>query len=109
MRAPSPPLPKMMLGFVVRRCAVAIGHDPSPEEFAVWANSYHDGDRTVYLFGRPISVGEARVILRHRARPVSARSSASHEQMDALLDVVGPASNVTSFEDAVARLKARRK
>ena len=29
---------KMMLGFIVRRCAADIGHMPSPDEFAKWAN-----------------------------------------------------------------------
>ena len=72
-------LPKMMLGFVVRRCTVDVGHQPSPEEFAAWANNYKDGDRTYCLFGRPLTVDEARVILRHRSRLVTARSAAPHE------------------------------
>jgi hypothetical protein len=28
----------MMLGFIVRRCAADIGHTPTPDEFAAWAN-----------------------------------------------------------------------
>jgi hypothetical protein len=73
-------LPKMMLGFVVRRCTIDMGHRPSPEEFAAWANNYKDGnDRTYCLFGRPLTVDEARVILRHRSRLVTARSAAPHE------------------------------
>lgn len=96
----------MMLGFVVRRCAVAIGHDPSPEEFTAWANTYREGDRTVYLFGRPITIAEARVIMRHRGRPVTARSAAPHECVS---DAADPASTVTSFAEAVARLRARGK
>jgi len=52
MSSPPQQIPKMMLGFVVRRCATAIGHDPSAEEFTAWANTYHDGERTIYLFGR---------------------------------------------------------
>ena len=99
------PFPKMMLAFVVRRCAVAVGHAPSPEEFAAWANVHEDGKRRFSLFGRPITVGEARLILRHPARLVTARSAAPHEQ--ATDETPGPASNVTSFSAAAARLKAR--
>jgi hypothetical protein len=105
-------LPKMMLGFVVRRCAVAVGHDPSAEEFAAWANAQPDGGGSICLFGRPISVHEARMILRHRGRAVSARSAAPHEQLhEDELPAVPPAlsAKVTSFAAAVARLKARRK
>ena len=74
------PLPKMMLGFVVRRCTAALGRVPSPEELADWANNYREGGRTVHLFGRKISAAEARLILRHPARPVSARSAKPAEQ-----------------------------
>jgi hypothetical protein len=104
-------LPKMMLGFVVRRCAVAVGHEPSAEEFARWANAQQDGDRTFCLFGRPISVSEARLILRHPGRPVTARNAAPHEQIkDDGEPPVRPASaKVTPFAAAVARLKARGK
>ena len=101
----------MMLGFVVRRCATAIGHDPSAEEFTAWANTYHDGERTIHLFGRPITIAEARVIMRHRGRPVSARTAAPHERIAAALDDTGAtfSGNVTSFAAAAARIKARRK
>jgi hypothetical protein len=101
-------LPKMMLGFVVRRCAVAVGHEPSPEEFAAWANSQQEGDRVFCLFGRPISVTEARLILRHPGRPVTARNAAPHERMSDDQPSRG-ASKVTQFAAAAARLKARRK
>jgi hypothetical protein len=109
MSSPVPQLPKMMLGFVVRRCAAAIGHDPSAEEFTAWANTYHDGERTIYLFGRPITIAEARVIMRHRGRPVTARTVAPHERIDDILDSANRGDNVTSFADAAARIKARRK
>jgi hypothetical protein len=101
-------LPKMMLGFVVRRCAVAVGHEPSAEEFATWANSHTDGDRSFCLFGRPISVSEARVMLRHRGRPVSARGAAQHE---CIVDeeTMPTSSNVISLAGAMGRLKARTK
>jgi len=100
-------LPKMMLGFVVRRCAVAIGHDPSPEEFTAWANTYREGERTINLFGRPITVAEARVIMRHRSRPVTSRGATPHEWLPT--DDALSGDNVTSFAEAVARLRARRK
>ena len=107
MSLPKPLLPKMMIGFVVRRCAVAIGHDPSAEEFAAWANTYREDGRTIYLFGRRIDVDEAAIILKHPGRPVTARSALPHEQCTD--EPAAPAFNVTSFADAVARLRARRK
>jgi len=105
-------LPKMMLGFVVRRCTVAVGHTPSAEEFAAWANSQQDGERIFCLFGRPISVTEARLILRHPGRPVTARNAAPHERVpdDADARPARPMSaKVTLFAPAAARLKARGK
>ncbi|GIW45175.1 MAG: hypothetical protein KatS3mg077_2457 [Candidatus Binatia bacterium] len=64
-----------MLGFLVRRCAHAIGHDPSPEEFAAWANTFREEpwERPTFLFGRPITVAEAEVIMRHPGRAVRTR------------------------------------
>ncbi|MBI3767398.1 MAG: hypothetical protein HY271_02765 [Deltaproteobacteria bacterium] len=64
---------KMMLGFVVRQCAIALGRRPSPAELAEWANNQREGRRRYCLFGRAISVEEARVILRHPGRPVTVR------------------------------------
>jgi hypothetical protein len=77
--APVDPMPpektpeKMMLGFVVRQCAVALGHAPTPAELAEWANNQRDGRRRYCIFGRAISVDEARIILRHPGRPVTVR------------------------------------
>ncbi|MFQ5668325.1 MAG: hypothetical protein ACE5I7_18090 [Candidatus Binatia bacterium] len=100
-------LPKVMLGFVVRRCAVALGHRPTPQELATWANNYRDGERSVRLFGRPISVQEAALILRHPGRAVTARCAAPYERTP---EEGGTASaSVTSFASAVRRLKARAK
>jgi hypothetical protein len=73
-------LPRMMLGFVVRRCTVDLGHSPDPIEFASWANNFGANGSRWCLFGRPISESEARIILKHQARLVSARSAAPHEQ-----------------------------
>lgn len=104
---------KMMLGFVVRRFVADTGCEPSPETFAEWANRYRDGDREVYLFGRPISANEARVILRHRGRPVSARGAQPREAGDmdsaplAAADTTAPAK-VTSLAEARARRDAKR-
>jgi hypothetical protein len=64
---------KMMLGFVVRECTVALGHAPSPAELAEWANHQEDDRGEFCLFGRAITVAEARVILAHPGRPVSVR------------------------------------
>jgi hypothetical protein len=104
-------LPKMMLGFVVRRCAVEVGHQPSPEEFAAWANSHNDGGRKRRLFGRPITVDEARVILRHRARVVTARSASPYERFVPEEEMPKPAASGTiiSLPRVRAILKARAK
>lgn len=64
---------RIMLGFVVRQCALYVGHAPTPEELADWANNQRD-DRGYYnIFGRAISPDEARVILRHPGRVVTVR------------------------------------
>ena len=102
-------LPKMMLGFVVRRCTVDMGHQPSPEEFAAWANNYKHGAEIYRLFGRPITVDEARVILRHRSRIVTARSAAPHECI-VLEDGAAhgnESATVLSFSAAMARRKGQ--
>lgn len=99
-------LPKMMLGFVVRRCAAEVGHHPTAEEFAAWANDYKNGEQSVNLFGRPISTHEARLILKHPQRPVSARSAAPYEMAEGAAPIPG---KVTSFAEAAARLRARNR
>ena len=65
--------PKMMLGFVVRQCAVALGHLPSAAELADWANNQRDGLGRYRIFGRAISIDDARVIMRNPGRLVSVR------------------------------------
>lgn len=62
---------RIMLGFVVRRCAVALGHPPTPAEFAEWANNQRDSRGRYRIFGRAITAGDARVILRHPGRLVT--------------------------------------
>ena len=74
MSAKAEPL-KVMLGFVVRQCAVALGHAPTPDEFACWANEQRDSRGRYRIFGRPISADEAAVILRHPGRLVTVRPS----------------------------------
>ena len=64
---------RIMLGFVVRQCAVALGHAPAPEELAEWANNQRDAHGRYRIFGRAISVDEARVVLRHPGRLVTVR------------------------------------
>jgi hypothetical protein len=64
---------RIMLGFVVRQCAVALGHAPSPDELAEWANGQRDERGRYCIFGRAISVDEANVILRNPSRLVTVR------------------------------------
>ncbi|MDE0035580.1 MAG: hypothetical protein OXU75_20935 [Deltaproteobacteria bacterium] len=65
---------KVMLGFVVRRCARELGHTPTPHEFAVWANNQSlDGER-YNIFGQAISAEVATVMLRRLDRLVTIRS-----------------------------------
>ncbi len=64
---------RIMLGFVVRQCAVALGHTPTPDELAEWANEQHDERGRYCIFGRAISIEEARVILKHPSRLVTVR------------------------------------
>ena len=67
---------RMMLGFIVRRCARDIGHPPTPEEFAEWANNQGENGERYSLFGRPLSPSAAGIILRHPGRLVTARLEA---------------------------------
>jgi hypothetical protein len=64
---------RIMLGFVVRQCAVALGHAPTPEELAEWANDQRDERGRYCIFGREITPDDARVILRHPSRLVTVR------------------------------------
>lgn len=74
MSPPPEPL-RIMLGFVVRQCAVALGRAPRPEEFAAWANNQHAADGTPYrIFGREITAEDARIIMRHPGRLVTVRA-----------------------------------
>jgi hypothetical protein len=70
-----PEAARIMLGFVVRQCAVALGHAPTPEELARWANEQRDARGRYRIFGREISTDEACVILRHPGRLVTVRPS----------------------------------
>ena len=64
---------KIMLGFIMRRCAMELGHIPTPDEFADWANSQEKNGKRYSLFGRPISPATAELMLRHPGRPVTVR------------------------------------
>ena len=66
---------RIMLGFVVRQCAIALGQRPTPDELAGWANEQRDPRGRYRIFGRAISVDEARVILAHPGRLVTVRPS----------------------------------
>jgi hypothetical protein len=53
---------KVMLGFIVRRCAADIGHTPTPDEFAKWANEQSQHGKRFCLFGKEISASAAKVM-----------------------------------------------
>jgi len=44
-----------MLGFVVRKCNMDLGHPPTADEFAAWANGQEENGHRYSLFGRPFS------------------------------------------------------
>ncbi len=75
MEARREPL-RIMLGFVVRQCAVALGHAPTPDELADWANNQRDARGPYRIFGRPITPDDARLILQHPGRLVTVRPGA---------------------------------
>ena len=62
---------KMMLGFIVRRCAAELGHAPSPDEFAAWANRQKQNGRSYCLFGKEISPSVAKVMFSQPGRMVT--------------------------------------
>ena len=66
-------LNKMMLGFVIRRCAVVLGHAPSAAELTKWANNQRDEHGRYRIFGRQITAEDARVMLKHPSRLVTVR------------------------------------
>jgi hypothetical protein len=74
LNAPNKAAPKMMLGFIVRRCAADLGHNPSPDEFAAWANAQSQNGRRYCLFGKPISPLVAKIMFRQPGRLVTVRS-----------------------------------
>ena len=65
--------PKMMLGFIVRRCAVDLGHNPTPDEFATWANEHDHNGQRYCLFGKPISSSVAKIMFSQPSRLVTVR------------------------------------
>ena len=70
---PKPQAPKMMLGFIVRRCAADIGHTPTPDEFAAWAHGESQRGKGSCLFGKPISPTIAQIMFRQPGRLVTVR------------------------------------
>lgn len=62
---------KVMLGFIVRRCAADIGHTPTPDEFASWANEQRYAGTRFCLFGREISPSAAKVMFGQPGRLVT--------------------------------------
>ena len=65
---------KIMLGFIVRRCAAELGHTPSPDEFAAWANRQRQNGRSYCLFGKEISASVAKVMFAQPGRMVTVSS-----------------------------------
>jgi hypothetical protein len=61
----------MMLGFIVRRCAADLGHTPTPEEFAAWANGRGAPGRSHCIFGKEISRDAAKLMLQQPGRLVT--------------------------------------
>lgn len=102
-------LPKISIGFVVRRCTLALGHHPSPREFSVWANTA--GEHGAAVFGRKISVQEAEVILRHLGRPVTSRTAQPYEVVgnDELPAELRASDDVRDKVVDLAAVRARRK
>jgi hypothetical protein len=62
---------KMMLGFIVRRCAADIGHMPTPVEFAKWANGQYQSGKRFCLFGKEISPTVAKIMFTQPGRLVT--------------------------------------
>ena len=67
----------MMLGFVVRQCAIELGHEPDASELTEWANYRRGFDGYYRVFGRSISLEEAEVILRNPDRVVAIPEAAA--------------------------------
>ena len=65
---------KVMLGFVVRRCARELGHRPTADEFALWANNQRRHGERYHIFGQAISTEAAKIMLRSLDRMVTVRS-----------------------------------
>jgi hypothetical protein len=62
---------KMMLGFIVRRCATDLGHQPTAEEFARWANAQRRNGKIYCLFGKEISPSVAKLMFSQPGRLVT--------------------------------------
>ncbi len=62
---------KMMLGFIVRRCAAELGHAPTPAEFAEWANGHGNNGNSHCLFGKQISAAAAKLMFTQPGRLVT--------------------------------------
>ena len=62
---------KMMLGFIVRRCAADLGHTPTAAEFAEWANGHADKGSSHCLFGKEISPAAAQIMFKQPGRVVT--------------------------------------
>jgi hypothetical protein len=84
--------PKMMLGFIVRRCAADIGHAPTPAEFAAWANGEIPNGKGCCLFGKPISPSVAQIMFRQPGRLVTVRSDGFSRSAGSSRQAIHPTS-----------------
>jgi hypothetical protein len=99
-------LPKMMLGFVVRRCAVDLGRAPTAAELAAWANGDDNRPRP---FGRSITEGEAQAILNHQSRLVSAQSASTSERHRDEEEWTAPPTDLGSGDNVVDLFEFRER
>ena len=102
-------LPKISLGFIVRRCTLALGHQPSAGEFRKWADTA--GEQGMAIFGRPITVQEAETILSHQGRPVTVRSAEPYDVVrnEELPSQLRASANIRDKVVDFAAVRARRK
>lgn len=79
---------RVLLGFLTKECALALGHSPDAGELADWANHQRDQRGLYCLFGRKISRADATVILKHPKREVTVRRARFRQRHPGILGSV---------------------
>jgi len=102
------PAGKMMLAFVIRQCEIDLGHPPTAAELARWSNRGGHSGRRSFLFGRPITEDEARIMLRRQTRLVTVRAVDTFAPADTERNGVA-AGTVIPLAQARERLVSRRR